>query len=57
VPSFAETCEDLEKVRAFFYVHSVTDADRERILGREKSYFLLRQNSAMKQKTMYTFFS
>jgi hypothetical protein len=56
VPRFAETYEALEKVRAFFYAHSVTYADRERILGLEKSYFQLRQNSAMKQKTMYDFF-
>jgi hypothetical protein len=56
VPSFAETYEALEKVRAFFYAHSATDADRECILGLEKSYFQLRQNSAMKQKTMYDFF-
>jgi hypothetical protein len=35
VPSFAETYEALEKVRAFFYAHSVTDADRERIFGLE----------------------
>jgi hypothetical protein len=55
VPSFAETYEALEKVRTFFYVHSVTDADRERIFILEKSYFQLRQNSAMKQKTMYDF--
>jgi hypothetical protein len=39
VPSFAETYEALE---AFFYAHSVTDADRERILGLENSYFKLR---------------
>jgi hypothetical protein len=52
VLSFAETYEALEKVKAFFYAHSVTDADRERILGLEKSYFQLRQNSAKKQKTM-----
>jgi hypothetical protein len=32
VPSFAETYEALEKVKAFFYAHSVTDADRENIL-------------------------
>jgi ribosomal protein S19E (S16A) len=55
VPSFAETCEALETVRAFFYAHSVTDADRQLILGLEKSYFKLRQNSAMKQTTMYDF--
>jgi hypothetical protein len=54
--SFAETYEALEKVKAFFYAHSVTDADREHILGLEKSYFQLRQNSAKKQKTMYDFF-
>jgi hypothetical protein len=56
VPNFAETYEALEKVRAFFYAHSVTDAGHERILGVEKSYFLLRQDSAMKQKTMCDFF-
>jgi hypothetical protein len=56
VPSFAETYEALEKVRVFFYGHSVTDVDHEHILGLEKSYFQLRQNSAMKQKTMYDFF-
>jgi hypothetical protein len=39
VPSFAETYEALEKVRAVFYAHSVTDTDHERILGLEKSYF------------------
>jgi hypothetical protein len=50
------TYEALEKVKAFFYEHSVTDADREHILGLEKSYFQLRQNSAKKQKTMYDFF-
>jgi arginine decarboxylase-like protein len=56
VPSFAETYEALEKVRTFSYAHSVTDADREHILGLEKSYFQLRQNSPEKQKTMYDFF-
>jgi hypothetical protein len=56
VPSFAETYESLEKVQAFFYAHSVTDADHEHILCLEKSYFQLRQNSAKKQKTMYDFF-
>jgi hypothetical protein len=39
----------LEKVKAFFYAHSVTDADRENILSLEKSYFQLRQNSAKTQ--------
>jgi hypothetical protein len=56
VLSFAETYEALETVKAFFYAHSVTDADREHILGLEKSYFQLRQNSAKKQRTMYDFF-
>jgi hypothetical protein len=57
VPSFAETYEALEKVKAFFYAHSVTDANRERILGLEKSYFQLKQNSAMKQKDNVQLFS
>jgi hypothetical protein len=56
VPSFAETYEALEKVKAFFYAHSVTDVLTERILGLEKSYFQLRKNCTMKQKTMYNFF-
>jgi hypothetical protein len=55
VPNFAETYKALEKVKAFFYAHSVTDADHENILSPEKSYFQLRQNSAKKQKTMYDF--
>jgi hypothetical protein len=50
VPSFAKTYKALEKFRAFFYAHSVTDADRERILGLENSYFQLRQNSAKNQR-------
>jgi hypothetical protein len=52
----AETYEALEKVKAFFYAQSVTDADRENILSLEKSYFQSRQNSAKKQNTMYDFF-
>jgi hypothetical protein len=56
VPRFAETYEALEKVKAFFYAQSVSDADRENILSLEKSYFQLRQNSAKKQKTVYDFF-
>ena len=56
VPSFAETYEALEKVKAFFYAQSVSDADCENILSLEKSYFQLRQNSAKKQKTMYDIF-
>jgi hypothetical protein len=56
VPNFAETYEALEKVKAVFYAHRVNDAEHEHILGLEKSYFQLRQNSSMKQKTMYDFF-
>jgi hypothetical protein len=52
MPSFAETYKALEKVKAFFYAHSVTDADHEHILGLEKSYFQSRQNSAKKKKIM-----
>jgi hypothetical protein len=51
VPSFAETYEALEKVKAFFYAHSVTDTDREHILGLEKSYFQLRQYTHMRMHT------
>jgi ribosomal protein S19E (S16A) len=56
VPSFAETYEALQKVKAFFYVQSGSDADRENISSLEKSYFQLRQNSAKKQRAMYDFF-
>jgi predicted RNA binding protein with dsRBD fold (UPF0201 family) len=56
VPSFTETYEALEKVKAFFYAQSVSDADRENILSLKKSYFQLRQNSAKKQKKIYDFF-
>jgi hypothetical protein len=50
------TFAELETVLFTWYQHSVTDADREHILGLEKSYFQLRQNSAKKQKTVYDFF-
>jgi len=56
VPSFAETYEALEKVKAFFYAQSVSDADRENILSLEKSYFQLRQNSAKNKRQCTTFF-
>ena len=56
VPSFAETYEALQKVKAFFYAQSGSDTDGENILSLEKSYFQLRQNSAKKQRTMYDFF-
>jgi hypothetical protein len=56
VPSFAETYKALQKVKAFFYVQSGSDANRENILSLEKSYFQLRQNSTKKQRTMYNFF-
>jgi hypothetical protein len=52
----AKKKKEEEKVKAFFYAHSVTDAERENILGLKKSYFQSRQNSAKKQKTMYDFF-
>ena len=56
VPSFAETYEALQKVKAFFYAQSGSDADHENILSLEKSYFQLRQYSAKKQRTVYDFF-
>jgi hypothetical protein len=56
VLSFAETYEALQRVKAFFYMQSGSDADRENILSLEKSYFQLKQNSAKKQRTMYNFF-
>jgi hypothetical protein len=56
VPSFAETYEALQRVKAFFCTQSGSDADRENILSLEKSYFKLKQNSAKKQRTMYDFF-
>jgi len=55
VPSFAETYKALQKVKAFFYAQSESDADHESILSLKKSYFQLRQNSTKKQMTMYDF--
>jgi hypothetical protein len=43
VPSFAETYEALQKVKAFFYAQSGSDTDCENILILEKSYFQLRK--------------
>jgi hypothetical protein len=56
VPNFAETYEALEKVKAFFYAHSVTDLDHEHILGLEKSYFQLRQILPRSKRQCTTFF-
>jgi hypothetical protein len=56
VPSFAETYEALQKVKAFFYAPSGSNVDGENISSLEKSYFQLRQNSAKKQRKMYDFF-
>jgi len=56
MPSFTETYEALQKVKAFFYAQSGSNADRENILSLEKSYFQLRQNYTKKQRTMYDFF-
>jgi predicted RNA binding protein with dsRBD fold (UPF0201 family) len=56
LPSFAETYEALQKLKAFFYAQSGSDADREQILSLEKSYFQFMQNSVKKQRTMYDFF-
>jgi hypothetical protein len=56
VPTFAETYEALEKVKAFFYAHSVTDADHENILSLEKSYFQLRQNLPRSKRQCTMFF-
>jgi hypothetical protein len=56
VPSFAETYEALQKVKAFFYAQSGSNVDRENIISLEKSYFQLRQSSAKKPRTMYDFF-
>ena len=50
VPSFTETYEALQKVKAFFYAQSGGDADRENILSLENSYFQLRQKFRQKAK-------
>jgi len=52
VPSFTETYEALQKVKAFFYAQSGSDMDRENILSLQKLYFQLRQISSKKQRTM-----
>jgi hypothetical protein len=57
VPSFAETHEALMKVKSFFYAHSTSDNDRERVVGLEKSYFKWRRKVCTKQMTIKDFFS
>jgi hypothetical protein len=57
VPNFAETYEAYEKVRAYFYAHSVSDADSERILGLEKSYFLIEAKFCHEAKCNVRLFS
>jgi hypothetical protein len=57
VPSFAETHEALMKVKSFFYAHSMSDSDRESVLGLQKSYFELRSKVRTKQTSMKDFLS
>jgi hypothetical protein len=45
-----------KKVKAFFYMHNVTDADRENILSLKKSYFQLRQILPRSKRQCTTFF-
>jgi hypothetical protein len=57
VPSFAEMHETQMKVKSFFYAHSMSDSDRESVLGLEKSYFELRHKVCTKQMSIKNFFS
>jgi hypothetical protein len=57
VPSFAEMHEALMKVKSIFYAHSMSDNDRESVLGLEKSYFELRSKVCTKQTSMKDFLS
>jgi hypothetical protein len=52
VPSFAETHEALMKLKSVFYAHSMSDSDRESVLGLEKSYFESRSKVCTKQTSM-----
>jgi hypothetical protein len=49
VPSFAEMHEVLMKVKSFFYAHSTSDSDREKL------YFELRSKVCTKQTSMKEF--
>jgi hypothetical protein len=57
VPSFAETHKALMKVKSFFYAHSMSDSDRESVLGLEKLYSELRRKVCAKQMSIKDFFS
>jgi hypothetical protein len=57
VPSFAEMHEALMKVKYLFYAHSMSDSDRESVLGLEKSYFELKSKVCTKQTSMKDFLS
>jgi hypothetical protein len=60
VETVEELCEAFRSTRnvelAFFYAQSGSDVDHGHILGLEKSYFQLRQNSTKKQRIMCDFF-
>jgi hypothetical protein len=56
VTNFAETHEALMKVKSFFYAHSMSDSDRESVLGLEKSYFELKSKVCTKRTSMKDFF-
>jgi hypothetical protein len=55
VPNLAETHEALMKVKYFFYAHSMSNSDRENVLGLEKSYFELRHKVCTKQISIKDF--
>jgi hypothetical protein len=57
VPNFVETREALMKVKYFFYAHSMSDSDRESVLGLEKLYFDLRRKVCTKEMSMKDFLS
>jgi hypothetical protein len=57
VPNFAEMHEALMKAKSFFYTHSMSDSDRESVLGLEKSYFEFRRKVCTKQMSIKNFFS
>jgi hypothetical protein len=57
VPSFAETYKALKKVKAFFYAHSVTDADHEPHFRSQKVVFSIEAKLSQEAKHNARLFS
>jgi hypothetical protein len=56
VPSFMEALNVFESVRAFIYVHDITERDQANIVNNERLLFSLKRKGDTKQMRINDFF-